>query len=173
MSRIDERLELVRHLQWADATIWQGLLESDEPPDAKVLSWLHHIHLVQHAFLLLWRGAPIELEEESAFPDAEALARWGRDGHGELLEHLSSLGETDLDRQLDIPWTEELTKRWNRPIENVTLGQSALQVALHSTHHRGQVASRLRELGGEPPMTDYIAWLWIGRPEPPWPESWA
>ena len=173
MNRIDERLALVRHLQWADATIWQSLLEADEPTDAKVFSWLHHIHLVQHAFLRLWRGEPIELEDESAFPDAEALARWGRDGHGELLDHLSSLDEVDLDRQLEIPWTEELTKRWNRPIEEVTLGQSVLQVALHSTHHRGQVAVRLRELGGEPPMTDYIAWLWFGLPEPSWPGSWT
>ncbi len=42
---------------------------------------------------------------------------------------------------------------------------------MHSTHHRGQVAARLRELGGEPPLVDFIAWLWWKRPEPEWPAA--
>jgi uncharacterized damage-inducible protein DinB len=40
---------------------------------------------------------------------------------------------------------------------------------MHSTYHRGQVNARLRELGIEPPLTDYIAWIWFGRPEAEWP----
>jgi uncharacterized damage-inducible protein DinB len=39
---------------------------------------------------------------------------------------------------------------------------------MHSQHHRGQNATRLRELGGEPPMTDLIVWYWKGRPGPRW-----
>jgi uncharacterized damage-inducible protein DinB len=39
---------------------------------------------------------------------------------------------------------------------------------MHSHFHRGQNATRLRELGGEPPTTDYIFWLWKGRPKPVW-----
>ena len=35
---------------------------------------------------------------------------------------------------------------------------------MHSHYHRGQNATRLRELGGEPPMTDLIVWYWKGRP---------
>jgi hypothetical protein len=30
------------------------------------------------------------------------------------------------------------------------------------------VARRLRELEVEPPLTDYIAWVWTGRPEADW-----
>jgi uncharacterized damage-inducible protein DinB len=30
---------------------------------------------------------------------------------------------------------------------------------MHSEHHRAQVATRLRALGGNPPMTDYILWV--------------
>jgi uncharacterized damage-inducible protein DinB len=39
---------------------------------------------------------------------------------------------------------------------------------MHSHYHRGQNATRLRELGGTPPTTDYIVWLWKGRPQPAW-----
>ena len=35
-------------------------------------------------------------------------------------------------------------------------------------YHRGQNATRLRELGGEPPLTDFVAWLWKGRPDGKW-----
>jgi hypothetical protein len=36
-------------------------------------------------------------------------------------------------------------------------------------HQPGQNATRLRELGGAPPMTDLIVWYWKGRPLSDWP----
>jgi len=36
-----------------------------------------------------------------------------------------------------------------------------LQALTHSQHHRGQNASRMRELGVTPPMTDFIIWYAI------------
>ena len=39
-----------------------------------------------------------------------------------------------------------------------------LQALTHSQHHRGQNASRMRQLGGKPPMTDFIVWYATGRP---------
>ena len=53
--------------------------------------------------------------------------------------------------------------------EVTTIGDTALQVALHGTYHRGQINARLREIGGEPPLVDYIAWIWLGRPAAAWP----
>jgi uncharacterized damage-inducible protein DinB len=53
------------------------------------------------------------------------------------------------------------------------MAETARQVAMHSMHHRGQVNARLRELGAEPPLVDYIAWIWRGRPEPMWPRNVA
>ena len=164
--------QLARHAEWADATVWQTVLDTpgDVSPalDSKVESWLHHIHIVQHAFFYLWSGAPLEFPEISDFVDTEALLIWGREGHEALQGYLSEAREAELERELDIPWTEQLMERWNRPIGPVTVAQSALQVAMHSTHHRGQVTSRLREIGAEPPMVDYIAWLWFGQPEAEW-----
>jgi uncharacterized damage-inducible protein DinB len=39
---------------------------------------------------------------------------------------------------------------------------------MHSHYHRGQNATRLRELGGDPPGTDLITWIWKGRPAASW-----
>lgn len=48
------------------------------------------------------------------------------------------------------------------------LGETMIQVAMHSQYHRGQINTRLRELGAEPPLVDYIAWIWFGRPDAAW-----
>jgi len=45
------------------------------------------------------------------------------------------------------------------------------QVIIHSTHHRGQVNSRIRELKGEPPLVDFIVWIWLGKPAAAWPAA--
>jgi len=41
-------------------------------------------------------------------------------------------------------------------------------VASHSTYHRGQIATRIREIGGEPPLVDFLYWVWSGKPAPQW-----
>jgi uncharacterized damage-inducible protein DinB len=62
-------------------------------------------------------------------------------------------------------------KRFGRDPAAVTLAKTAFQVTGHSTCHRGQVNRRLRELGADPPLADYIAWLWIGRPAAEWADG--
>lgn len=162
--------DLMEHCQWADAELWRAVLaHSDGPLDPKVHFWLHHIHTVQHAFLCVWRDKALELREEPDFPDALSLARWGREAHAGLREFLSGADEASLGRELEFPWTQRMEEKWKRPLAPVTLAQTAVQVAMHSTHHRGQVATRLRELGGEPPQMDFLAWLWWDRPAVRWP----
>jgi uncharacterized damage-inducible protein DinB len=34
---------------------------------------------------------------------------------------------------------------------------------------RAQVNTRLRELGATPPLVDFIAWAWFGKPAAEWP----
>ena len=63
-----------------------------------------------------------------------------------------------------MPWA----KRFRADAAATRMRDTLLQVPMHSTYHRGQVNARLRELGAEPPLTDYIAWIWIGRPRAEW-----
>jgi hypothetical protein len=56
----------------------------------------------------------------------------------------------------------------SRPLQAPTLTDTPVQLPSHSTYHCGQVNARLRELGGDPPLVNYIAWVWFGPPEPIW-----
>lgn len=67
-----------------------------------------------------------------------------------------------------MPWVAEYEAFLGRRFETPTLGETALQVPSHTTYHRGQVNVRLRELGAEPPLVDFIAWIWFGKPAPNW-----
>ena len=167
MSNRAHLKDLMIHMEWADSSIWEVVF-ARESVDSRVFDCLHHIHLVQHAFLSLWRGDPLDLSEPSHFAGTTALAQWGREGHIEIQRYVASVEPATLDQVLEIPWTEELTKRLKGPIDSVSVEQSMLQVSMHSLHHRGQIALLLRDLGGEPPMIDYIVWLWQGRPQAEW-----
>ena len=52
--------------------------------------------------------------------------------------------------------------------EKISIRQALTQAAMHSHYHRGQNATRLRELGGTPPMTDFIVWLHKEHPLAHW-----
>lgn len=75
-----------------------------------------------------------------------------------------------MDEPFREPWTDQFEARWRSgQAAPHTLAESIAQVALHTAHHRGQVCSRLRMLGVEPPTVDFIVWLWGGRPAAAWP----
>ena len=103
--------------------------------------------------------------DPAEFPDLPALARWGRDGVAGCRAFVDAADPATLAREVRVPWVDEVEKAWARSVHQPTLAQTVLQVSLHSTHHRGQVNARLRELGGKPPISDYIAWIWLGQPE--------
>ncbi len=47
----------------------------------------------------------------------------------------------------------------------INKARALLQMTAHSNYHRAQNATRLRELGSKPPLTDLIFWYWKGQPE--------
>lgn len=162
-------LDLHLHMEWADATMWRAVLASGPAAaDDDALERLRHIHLVQRAFLSVWRGEPVDRRGGEGLAPAE-LARWAQGGYGVARAHLAGVDNTLLGRPVEVPWTAEVGERLGFLPAPTTLGETALQVALHTAHHRGQVASRLRRLGVTPPLVDYIGWLWQGRPRPHWP----
>jgi uncharacterized damage-inducible protein DinB len=124
--------------------------------------------MVQRAFLNVWCKLP-HTQNAGSDLNLKELAPWGRDYHVLASEYFASLTETDLDEAVVLPWGKFLTSSLGRDPEVPSLGETIVQVAAHSTYHRGQVNVRLRELGEEPPLTDYIAWLWFGKPSPEWP----
>lgn len=164
-------IDLYRHMEWADATVWSRTPSGAAAPDDRLRLLLVHIHTVQRAFLHVWTGRPLEgvLRNPEDFGTLDEVRTWGRTYYREAAAFIGAATADQLARPVTLPWAAELTEYFGRPPDQTTLGETCFQVASHSTYHRGQVNSRLRDLGCEPPLVDYIAWLWFGRPEPAWP----
>lgn len=163
--------QLVRHMEWADAKIWGTVLElAPAREDSRIRTLLHHIHTVHRVYLQLWRNEPVSVPELDEFSDLPSLYRWARSYYGDLPGVLASLDSRALDRELEIPWADRLIERFGR-VPPTDLRQSLLQVTSHSSYHRGQVNTRIREVGGQPPSIDFVVWVWAGQPEANWPSA--
>jgi uncharacterized damage-inducible protein DinB len=154
--------ELYAHQEWADAEHWRAF--EAHPPvleDKAIRERLYHIHLVEHAFLWITgpRSEPFTNRKLEEFSSISDLKKYAQEGLLHLNEFVKSLDPTQAEQIIEIPWF--------RPPAKISIRQ-ALTQAMHSHYHRGQNATRLRELGGVPPMTDFIVWLHKGQPLPQW-----
>lgn len=169
MMSVNALAELYRHMEWADASVWAAVLASEGGrSDPKLRDYFYHLHVVQRAFLRTWRGEA-RGEPYPTFDDATSLMLWGRTYYGEALDRLGRMSEERLSEPMPLEWASMVERALGRSPDVTTVGDTVLQVALHSMYHRGQINARLREVGGEPPPVDYIAWVWMGRPAPSWP----
>src|SRR5262245_28512867 len=135
--------DLYRHMEWADALLWSAVADaSAAPADSKVRMTLYHVHLVQHAFLRAWRGESME----TPFPTFDALSGlmdWARTFHQRAAVHMATLEAEDLTTPMPLAWAAQVEQAIGRAPEVTTVGDTVLQVALHSIHHRGQLNVRL------------------------------
>ena len=157
--------DLYGHQEWADAEHWRAL-EAHPPAlaDRAILDRLHHIHQVQHFFL--WaigdRQVTPRITKPADFADPDALKEYGRSGHRALAEFLAAAKAERFAELLPMmPWAPDSSAP-------LTVERALTQAAMHSHYHRGQNATRLRELGGVPPTTDLIVWYWANQPAANW-----
>jgi len=161
--------DLYCHMEWADATVWTAVLASEAAcADARTAGTLHHLHLVQRAFLSLWRAEPVDRQAGENLPP-RLLASWARTYYGLARQEIRTVSEERLAAPVAIPWTRSIAERLGFEPAPTSLAETMIQVCFHTAHHRGQLLARLRELGTTPPLIDFIAWVWQGRPSPPWP----
>lgn len=157
---IDMINDLFQHQAWADAAILQAVRTTPEAAkDEKIRATLHHMVMVQRAFLSLFLQRTFDIQKEMQAPESlDDLERLFRDTHDEEVSSVSALREADLTRVVEMPWIEGA-----RP----SLAQALMQVVMHSQNHRGQCLSRLRAIGGAPPTLDFVLWL-THRSAPVW-----
>lgn len=168
MFSIELIRDLYRHMDWADATVWNAVEACDAAlSDEYIHHTLHHIHATQHAFLSYWLARDVSHSRPSEFQDLSQIRSWSLPVYTDAVDFLDRLRDEDLARQAEVPWARYFARLMGREAAPTTLGETLFQVAMHSAYHRGQVNRRLRELGGEPPLVDYIAWLWAGRSTTP------
>ena len=111
---------------------------------------LAHIYGAQWIWLERWHGRiPPALPSPVDFPDFETVKRRFAEIDRNLIDYAASLSADDLQRVLDyrtLAGTPNAQPLW----------QMLQHVANHSTYHRGQVTTLLRQLGAKAQATDLI-----------------
>jgi uncharacterized damage-inducible protein DinB len=167
---IDLLRQLIRHMEWADAEVWRAVrAHAPAGEDQRLRDLLTHLHVVQRLFLVVWQKRPFDPSRGMPqFATAADLRTWAQTYYAEANTFLDAIDEPALKGEVVMPFVKAMEAQVGRTFATTTLGETIFQVSSHSTYHRGQVNARLREIGGQPPLVDYIAWIWFGRPEPNW-----
>jgi uncharacterized damage-inducible protein DinB len=112
---------------------------------------LAHIYGAEWVWMERFEGrAPMGLPPGTDFSDfAEVRARL-EEMDAKLLEYVDALGDADLDRVVES--TSFAGKRISGPLWSILQ-----HVANHSTYHRGQITTMLRQLGAKAVSMDLIA----------------
>lgn len=169
MNKLENTKTLLQHLKWADAEVWKKVLTLDAAEkDERITKLLYHLHQVQYAFYFLWSDLPVEIAKPEVFTNLNSIAEWGFEYQKKLDDFLQSNKTEEKEKLIDIPWSKFWERRTGKKVVPATLEETMFQVALHSTYHRGQINTRFRELGGEPPSVDFIVWIWLNKPSADW-----
>lgn len=152
--------ELYVYNRWADQRSLTAAAKLDKATFVRpmgnsfssVRDTLAHILSAEWIWLERWNGiSPSAMLDASSFPTAESLkARWqtvAEDYH----QFLHSLTVARL--QENLAYINRAGERYAYP-----LWQQMVHVVNHSTYHRGQVTTLLRQLGAQPVDTDFLAY---------------
>ena len=159
---------LMDHMEWADAAVWRAAMKQAQP-DQRLHKLLLHLHSTQRAFLQVWRSAPLSLPSESKYPDLPSVLAFGRPYYAEAKQIVAHADETQKKRLMSIQWADAYTTKFNKKAVPATFEETVHQVTTHTTYHRGQINTRIKELGGDPPLVDFIIWVWLQKPAAEWP----
>ena len=152
---IEVLTDLARHQAWADAAHWKTLHENTALlTDPEIHTRLNHMLGAQKMLATLATGQIPDAGTMKQVQPMDELEASMQKAHADFAAALAS---ADLDKTIPLP------RGPKGPFE-APAGVIFLQALMHSQHHRGQNASRMRQLSITPPMTDYIVWYALGRP---------
>jgi len=153
--------EMLLYMLWADRTTL-GAVRDVRPEDLKrdagisfgsLLGTMTHILAVQQVWLARFSGHSLEhVVVPDDFPDLLAWIRAWEETASQIEAFLAGL--TDEQLTTAITWTNSRGETYTQP-----LWHTVLHLVNHSTYHRGQVVSLLRQMGYQPPATDLVYYL--------------
>ncbi|MEL6251963.1 MAG: DinB family protein [Bacteroidota bacterium] len=143
----DKLLKLITYSLWANTKVFKTLIDENITDD-KMIFWAGHILNAQEIWMDRIENkvvaiSPMEMRDKD-----------------KLLLDLESLN-TRFHNLVDSTKEEELgnvihyKNSKGTPFESI-LSDILFHLINHDTHHRSQIAARLREQGYIPPTTDYI-----------------
>ena len=139
---------LIDHMRWADAMFADALDRDRSTAPEDALRYFAHIAAVEHLWYARICGTPVEHRVWPDLPVSEARAVAAR--HADLFERL--LADSD-DAALSklVSYRNSAGRAFESSISDIVT-----HVAMHGSHHRGQIARLMRQAGLEPPYTDFI-----------------
>lgn len=147
---VDDLNFLFEYDRWANARMFHGVDTLTEEQFASVRDTLAHIVGVEWIWLQRCNGVnPRSTPEWMENPTRESLRKQLDEIEREWQNFVGQLSAEDLDRMVDYVRLEGHTG--SRKL--VHLLQHVIN---HSTYHRGQVATRMRQAGGSPLETDFL-----------------
>lgn len=157
--------KLLNHLLWADEAVWETVLSNPKvSEDEYVKNTLFHSAMTIDAFCHVWNNEEFEIPKNESYSEIEQIKKYSDSAHEKLRKISNNLDVIELNKLIDIPWSKYFEKSSGRQAEQTTMRDTIVQVIMHTTYHRGQINKRLRELEINPPLVDYITWLWTGKP---------
>jgi uncharacterized damage-inducible protein DinB len=151
-----ETMQTIRQLcaynEWANQRVVRALRES-LPVSPKALRALTHLLIAEKLWLARLREnkdtTGYDFWPEMSLAECESLADQTSAAYASLLDELT---EEKLN--------QVATYKNSKGVEyQNSFREILLHVFFHATYHRGQVAFAMREAGGTPAYTDYIAFL--------------
>lgn len=162
MTRTPEDIKkLFAYSRWANARTLEsasGLTAEEYSRSVggsfgSVQGTLAHLYGADWVWLERWHGrSPRALPESEQFATLEALGEKWRKVQDERTAFLEGLDTKRMSEPLT--YVNFKGETWTYP-----LGDTLVHMANHSTYHRGQVATLLRQLGKAPASTDYLLFL--------------
>ncbi|MGQ0813509.1 MAG: DinB family protein [Gemmatimonadota bacterium] len=112
-----------------------------------------HVLWVEWLWLQRWRGeSPKQFWAADDFPDLAAIsARW-TDVERQQTAFIELLAGEQLTRR--VTYLNLQGERWEYPLAHMMQ-----HVVNHSSYHRGQIVTLLRQLGKTPPATDFLVFF--------------
>lgn len=166
MKARDIRL-LYRYNRWADARVLDSVAaltgeqftEDLSGSFRSVRDTLTHILAAEWIWLRRWRGtSPAALLDPADFPTIAALrARWA-EVEAEQTDFVEGVTEGALEEV--VAYVNTKGEPWRYP-----LWQMMQHLVNHSSYHRGQVATLLRQLGAKPASTDFLLFFDLEKSE--------
>lgn len=160
MNRQDIKL-LYQYNRWANVQVLDASSKLTEAQFTRDLSSGHrsvrdtlaHILAAEWIWHRRWNGiSPKALFNPLDFPNVGALRVKWADVEREQTEFVTAVTDESLERV--IAYVNTKGEEWE-----YTLCQMMQHVVNHSSYHRGQVATMLRQLGAEPAPTDFLVFF--------------
>ena len=141
--------KLLDHLEWANRRALGAVAEAGDDGARRRLAhllaaetvWLRRLETGDSSGIEIWPDLSMGECEERFAENAAGYRRY-----------LADLG--DGERDAAVAYRNSKGEAFRTPAVDILL-----HVFLHGSYHRGQIAMRIRDAGGDPVNTDYIAYV--------------